>query len=70
MLNCWQCRHSTSGVGQVELGIGVHGQANVAVPHELLGYSGRDTVAGQQGGEGVPQTVNVHGPSISEDGPQ
>ena len=57
-----QRRHGTGRVGEVEVGVGVHRQANVAVSHKLLGHAGRDAAAGQQRGEGVPQAVHVHSP--------
>ena len=57
--------NSSGGVGQVEVRVGVHRQANVAVPHELLRDAGRDTVTGQERGEGVPQAVHVEGPALS-----
>ena len=47
------------------MGVGVHRQANVTVTHELLGHTGRDAVAGQERGEGVPQAVHVHGSALS-----
>ena len=47
-----QRRHRAGGIGKVEVGVGVHRQANIAVAYELLGYARRDAAAGQQGGEG------------------
>ena len=46
------------------MGVGVHGQADVAVAHELLGGGGQDAAAGHERGEGVPQAVHVDGSAL------
>ena len=52
--------HRTGGVGQVEVGVDVHRQANIAMTHNLLGRGGHDAVTGQQCSEGVAKAVNVY----------
>jgi len=54
-----QRRHGAGGVGEVEVGVDVHRQADVAVTHELLSRGGGDAVAGEEGGEGVAEAVDV-----------
>jgi len=53
-----QRSHGAGGVGEVEVGVDVHGQADVAVTHQLLGRGGGDAVAGQEGGEGVAEAMD------------
>ena len=57
-------RHCPCRVGEVEVGVGVRREADVAVPHELLGDAGRDAVAGHESGEGVAEAVNVDGTAL------
>lgn len=62
--DCRQRRNRSGGVGEAEVGVGVHGEADVAVAHELLGDAGRDAVAGHEGGEGVAEAVDVDGAAL------
>lgn len=55
-----QVGNRAGSVGEFEVGVGVHGQTNIAMSHEFLCHARRDTVAGQQRGEGVAQAVNIH----------
>ena len=55
-----QCGDGSGGVGEVEVGVDVHGQADVAVSHEFLCRGGHDAVFRHQRGEGVSHRVDVH----------
>jgi len=59
--------HRPSRVGQIEVRVGVPRQAGVAAPHELLGDTGRDAIACQQRGKGMPQAVHVHRLALGSD---